>query len=153
MQADLTPQLLMEVAGRTLEDTAFVLVDLAEGERFTGAVVRATLAFSGTARGALLVASSNPFAVAMAANLMGLELNDPEVVDKGEEALGELVNIIAGALTERLFGTDQLCQLGIPTTDTVSVDAHQRTLDGSDCWVSLLGDDEYRIDIAVAWAR
>jgi len=149
MQVDLTPQILMEVAGRTLEDTAFVLVDAAEDEKFSGAVVHAALEFTGTEKGTLTVASSNPFAVYMAANLMGLEMNAPGIADLGSEALGELVNIMAGALTERLFGTNQLCQIGIPVTSTVSPDAHQSELEASTCWVSLLGDDEHRIDVFV----
>lgn len=149
MLAELTPELLEEVAGRTIEDAAFVLIERASGERFTGAVVRATVPFSCSCQGTVAVAAARTFAVFLAANFLGLDRDDPAAVENGEDALGELLNIVAGAVLERLFGAQELCRVGVPVMENLSSATHQVALEQSACWVSLVGDDEHRIDISV----
>ena len=59
-------------------------------------VMVATIAFNGAANGALAVAAPQSLCAELAANVIGAEPDDPDIVHNGADALGEIANIAAG---------------------------------------------------------
>jgi chemotaxis protein CheY-P-specific phosphatase CheC len=115
MPSDLTPDALGAVAARVLEDAAFLFVEAAGDDGgASGPRVVAAMDFGGPAPGQLHLAVPPDLAAELAANLLGVEPDDPEAADRGEAAVGELLNMIGGVLTAETFGTDVVCPLGIP---------------------------------------
>jgi hypothetical protein len=103
---------LAAVVVRTLEDAAFVLAEAGgEGvEPFDGDVLEARLGWSGGEPGELRLAVAPTLAVSLAANLLGVD----EAPGRGEDALGELVNMATGALVAELFGDADPPRLELP---------------------------------------
>ncbi|MGC4121013.1 MAG: chemotaxis protein CheX [Myxococcales bacterium] len=109
-----TPQMLLEAASHVLETAAFMTVEpTAEpGDWRDG--LEARLSFGAPLEGTLRVAAPRALAQAVAAGLMGCDPNDPSAVEAARDALGELLNQVAGVLAWRLLGDRQTCPLGIP---------------------------------------
>jgi hypothetical protein len=110
-----TVALLAEVASRVLEDTAFLFLDSIEEEPCSvGGALAATIAFTADQPQTLKLVASRPLLVEAAANMLGTEVDDPEAFCSAEQAVLELLNVVAGSLVARLYGTDRECALGIP---------------------------------------
>ena len=80
-------------------------------------ITRATLQFSGLRSGRLEVSASRELTLAITADMLGVDLQDPDVGKLADGALAELTNVVAGALVAKLFGTECLCELGIPVVE------------------------------------
>lgn len=104
---------IREVVIRTLEETAFVFAEPAPEAELEGGVAT-VIRFDGPASGRMVLASTAPFCVELAATLLGSEPDDPEAEANAGAALAELLNILAGALVHRMFGRTAVCDLGIP---------------------------------------
>lgn len=113
--AEATPELLTEILGSVLQDTAFMFVEPAEGPAGWGdQVFTATLAFESLKGGLLRLTMAVPVAVELAANMLGCDVSDPEAAENGRAAVAEVLNIIGGAFVTRFFGTKVPSQLGLP---------------------------------------
>lgn len=113
--ADATSELLTDIVGTVLQDSAFMFVEPAEepiqwGER----VFAATLAFESVRSGTLRLTMAVPVGVELAANMLGTEPSDPEAEENGRAAVSEILNVIGGAFVTRFFGTKVPSQLGLP---------------------------------------
>jgi hypothetical protein len=103
------------VASRMFEETAFIFTEPWEdAPMLESEVVSASIDFQGPHSGTVAMAADSSFCTTLAANFLGLEPDDPEAIRNGNAALGELLNIIAGALMEEWFGTETVCHIGIP---------------------------------------
>jgi CheY-specific phosphatase CheX len=115
MSTSVTVETLSEVAAQVLEDVAFVFTEPAQAASpWSGGAIEATLAFSGPEQGALFVRASPGLAALFAANMLGIEIDDPEVTERAKDAVGEMLNVVAGSLVARVFGTSALVHLGVP---------------------------------------
>ncbi len=113
--ADATPELLTDILGTVLQESAFMFVEPAEepvewGEK----VFAATLAFESVRSGTLRLTMAVPVGVELAANMLGTEATDPEAEENGRAAMSEILNVIGGAFVTRFFGTKVPSQLGLP---------------------------------------
>lgn len=113
--AEVTPELLTDIVGSVLQDTAFMFVEPAEepvewGEK----VFTATLAFESVKGGLLRLTMALPVGVELAANMLGTDVTDPEAEENGRAAVSEILNVIGGAFVTRYFGTKVPSQLGLP---------------------------------------
>jgi CheY-specific phosphatase CheX len=109
-------ELLAEVTSEILEECAFVMVaPPVRTSLVPRDVVYASIELGGDVGGSLRVTVARSLGIEVAANMLAVEPDDEDAVLGGEDAVAELVNIMAGALAERLVGTDVVCPLGIPT--------------------------------------
>jgi two-component system, chemotaxis family, chemotaxis protein CheY len=94
------------VFSHVLETFAFSFPEPAEalevGGEFDEELVCATISFSGAVSGTLSVAAPAPLCSELAANILGLEPQDPDAMLKGPDTLGEIANIAAGHLATRI---------------------------------------------------
>lgn len=144
------PALIARTLTWTLEEAAFALLEVDEAPApWTGMVVEATLPFRGPARGTILLATSASFAAELAANLLGLEADEVAAARRAHEAVGELLNIFAGALLERWLGGEVHCAMGVPRLETVSGAAREERHRSASARVTMCGEYEHRLDAAV----
>ena len=150
MASDPTEALARSVV-RTLEEAAFVFAGLAESSPppFSGTVLEARLAFWGGEAGELTIATDNRLAAELAANLLGEDAEDPEVANRGHEALGELVNMVAGALVVDLYGERSVCRLGVPAIRTVDAARYRRENQVAPGSVVLITEEGRRLDVSL----
>ena len=109
---------LREIAPLILEETAFVftddLSDPPPGPEWNP--IGAQLAFKGDViLGSLRVWTDPKFARTIAANMLGVEEDDPQGEQRASDALGELLNIVLGNVLTRAYGDGPVFHLGIPT--------------------------------------
>jgi len=115
MPAEMSPDRLAELVAETLEEAAFVFAEPADPPPpFHGDVLEARLRFAGPSRGELALRASAGFAEGLAANLLGMEPSDPEIGTRSRDALGEIVNMLAGAVVLELFGPAAQTSIGVP---------------------------------------
>jgi hypothetical protein len=146
MSTRVTVETLSEVAAQVLEDVAFVFTErAAEPSAWSGEAIEATLPYSGPEDGALFVRTTPALGARFAANMLGVELDDPEVAARSNDAVGEMLNVVAGVLVARVFGTATLVHLGVPSVGARSSPTAVR----SPCAVALLSDEGEPLEIQV----
>jgi hypothetical protein len=110
-----TPELLTDILGSVLQDSAFMFVEPAEEPvEWDEKVFAATLAFESVRGGTLRLTMAVPVGVELAANMLGTDASDPEAEENGRAAVSEILNVIGGAFVTRYFGTKVPSQLGLP---------------------------------------
>ena len=108
-------RILAEVGLRIFEEAAFLFTEPGQAPgREARDPLEATLEFGGPGAGEIRLSTDREVAVLIAANMLGLEKDDPEAAESAEQALGELLNVLGGSLMVDLFGTREVCHLGIP---------------------------------------
>lgn len=148
--AELNADMLEEVTGRILEDAAFVFAERVEddwGE--TERIIRAEVVFHGAKNGKLHISTTHEFAEMLAANLLGLDMGDESAGEYSEDAVKELTNIVGGELLAAWLGADSHYEMGVPESTKTDIFTQKKLMESMLCWVPLLGDDEYRIDVAI----
>lgn len=113
-------ELVTETFCNILEMFAFIFADPVEVETVTDApedarAVRMT--FSGDRTGTLEMAVPAELCGELAANVLGVEPDDPACIEKGADALQELLNVLCGQLLTAVAGEDVVCDLSQPKTE------------------------------------
>jgi len=85
----------------------------------------------------------------LAANLLGTESETGEARAAAADAVGELANILAGALAVDLFGKDVVCQIGIPAVAIESGRVASDRLTKASCHANLLTEEGYALAVAL----
>src|SRR5512141_3249581 len=112
---EVSQELLHEVLGEVLADTAFTFVEPStEAPEWTAPVVSAAITFETDRRGRVRIAAGSATAAEIAANMLGVEPGDPEAVAQAKNAMSEILNVVGGALIVKLYGTSLPSRLGIP---------------------------------------
>jgi len=112
---DVTPELLTDILGTVLQDSAFMFVEPdQEPVEWSDKVFAASLAFESVRGGTLRLTMAVPAGVELAANMLGTETTDPEAEENGRAAVSEVLNVIGGAFVTRYFGAKVPSQLGLP---------------------------------------
>ncbi len=142
MQTD--PQaVLKEVFVRVLEDYAFLFSDDFDRDAppsTPGPYLHAGMCFDGPFQGRLVLAAPEPFAREVAANVLGLDLDDAQVDTSALDALKELLNITCGNLLTALAGETPVFDLTIPEITPVAEDVWKDAMASPD-WVGFLTGD------------
>jgi hypothetical protein len=145
-------ELLADALGRTLEEAAFVFAERCEAPPpYAGALLQARLAYEGCGaeQGELVLTAPRTLATTLAANLLGEEDGSPEAERRQGDALGELLNMIAGAVVFDLFGPDARCALGLPRVAEVDAAEGERVPGEASAAATLVEEQGRRIDLAV----
>jgi len=126
---DPTPELLAEVLGTVLQDSAFMFAEpMEEPGGWHQPVFSAQLAFESVRGGMLRLTTSPRGAVEVAANMLGVDPSDPEAEVQARSALAEVLNVVGGAFVTRYFGSKVPSQLGLPHTEVMeTLTARRRT--------------------------
>jgi hypothetical protein len=85
----------------------------------------------------------------LAANLLGTESETGEAREAASDAVGELANILAGALALDLFGKNVVCKIGIPVVAIESGRAVGEHLAKSTCRANLETEEGYALAVAL----
>lgn len=150
MPAEISSSLLARNLGQTLEEAAFVFAEAVDDPPpFDDDVITARLSYSGAHAGELLLASPHGLAATLAANLLGEEEGGASVTGDDVDAVGELLNMIAGSLVLDLFGPEAGCKLGLPRVERVSADDYGRELGKAHAVATLVEEEGRRIDLSV----
>jgi chemotaxis protein CheY-P-specific phosphatase CheC len=150
MNEDFNIDILKKSVASTLEDTAFIFLEEEEDAQiFEGDMVFTTLSFSGIKTGKMILATEMDLSIQLAANLLGLEEDDPFAVDKGKEALSEMLNIICGVFLEMWLGSDNNVTMDVPATKIISGAEVAKEISKAIGTISFMSDEDLRIDSAV----
>ena len=110
-------------------------------------VARLTLAHDETWE--LCVCVQDKLGDVLAANLLGTESETREARAASADAVGELANILAGALAVELFGKDVVSRIGIPVVAVETGRAVSDLLVKSTCRANLLTEEGYVLAVAL----
>jgi len=118
---ELTPEMLADILGTVLEETAFMLVEPAEvPSAWEGPVLLSTLAFESVGSGTLRLLAAEGAGVELASSMLGTNPGDPEAQEHGRAAISEVLNVVGGVFLTRFFGSKVPSQLGLPQTTLVA---------------------------------
>jgi hypothetical protein len=114
----LDPAALGGVTRSVLETAAFLFCDdLPAGMHAQqGEVIEATIRFQATTNGRIVLRLPVKVGLEAAANLLGIETDDPEAAESARAAVGELLNMISGSALKAWFGGEASWSLGVPST-------------------------------------
>lgn len=106
---------LAEVTCRVLEDCAFLFLESGAVEDCDVAdALACSIAIDADGPHALKLVASRRLLVEAAANMLGTEADDPKAFRSAEQAISELLNVLAGSVVARLYGTSREHGLGLP---------------------------------------
>ena len=145
-------RMLGRVVIEILEEAAFLFcepMDEMNRTELSPEVLMAKLGFKGPSSGEMIFSAPPETALEIAANLLGLDPNDPEVSGKGAEAVGEILNIIGGALLKEWFGSSADFEMGIPEVMRVTGAELEHDTARAELHLPLMTDEGFRIDAAV----
>jgi CheY-specific phosphatase CheX len=105
---------LLRLSSCVLADCAFLLTEPADGSiALDTDLVHAVVEVTGARSGSLALSVPRPLAAVVAADMLGVSPDDPEVRAQAEGAVAELANVLVGAVVER-FCHGEACELGLP---------------------------------------
>ena len=116
MTTDLS-NLLLEIAGETLEQLAFIFSfpdDLDPEAIWTGASTACRVTFSGPTQGEVLLVISSAALPELTANMLGLDDDETPPEDQQQDALCEALNVICGNLLPRIGGVEAVFDIQAP---------------------------------------
>jgi chemotaxis protein CheY-P-specific phosphatase CheC len=108
---------LMEIAGETLEQLAFIFSfpdDMDPESIWEEDVIACRVAFNGPFSGGVLLIISAAALPELAANMLGLDEEDPPPEDQQKDALRETLNVICGNLLPRIGGVEAVFDIQAP---------------------------------------
>lgn len=79
-----------------------------------GPWITAEITYQGPINGRLRLWTTRAFANELAANLLGIDTNDPEAEDAINDAVREFMNVVCGQLVTAWYGSEAIFNLGIP---------------------------------------
>jgi chemotaxis protein CheY-P-specific phosphatase CheC len=116
-------EIISEVFVDIFEKLAFMFGDEAPKDEMpdpSGELVEASMRFTGYRCGTLGIVVPNDMCPVIAANILGMEVEDEEVVKRSFDALKEVLNVICGNLLTAMEGEEPVFDLTVPETRVVS---------------------------------
>lgn len=98
-----------------LANLAFMFTDDEDTEASDQDVwLETSISYLGPHRGTLVFHCPHRFTQGLAANLLGVDPEAPEVEDQSQDAVKEFMNILCGQLVTQFFGSEDIYNLSIP---------------------------------------
>ena len=147
-------EMSMDVLGETvievLQEAAFIFAEpLEESVDDDSDKLIAKLGFTGPSSGEMFFCCSKSLATDFAANLLGIEPDDPEAESRGGDALGEMLNIVGGALLARWFGVSGNFEMGVPSVAELDAGEVTGETTKASLLLPLITDEGDRIDVGI----
>ena len=116
-----TSQALLDTLAQSLETMAFVMLDPVDGpQALPEDTIVASMTFAGPTSGRIDIAAPRAFAMMLAANVLGTDPADIDAIEKADDVMKELVNVVGGALMPHLAASpEDVFKLAIPTLSNV----------------------------------
>lgn len=112
---------LTTVFSDVLSDLAFMFTDDEPAEPSPGSIwLEGTIRYRGPVSGTLTLVCPLEFCRMLAANLLGLDADEPEAEARAPDALRELLNVVCGQYVTAAFGHDKVFDLSIPEARVLS---------------------------------
>lgn len=110
-----TSTTLTSVVSRILGDFAFMVVSEELDSMPTAPEwLEGTMSYRGPMQGSLNCWCTRPFALELAANLLGVDPSDGNAVVETQDALREFMNVLCGNLMTERYGAEAVFDLSIP---------------------------------------
>ncbi len=116
---------LLEVFSSVLEESAFMFTepgDESSLEEVTDHYVMVTIGFSGPTSGKIILAVPEEIVPQITANMLGMDEDDPLVLENPHDGLKELINVVCGNLATQIMGAEVVVNLEIPETQLIEAD-------------------------------
>jgi CheY-specific phosphatase CheX len=130
-----------------LERTAFLFpepVDRADEVDFGDfQMVMATLSYSGNGEGDISFIVPVDLCLELAMNLLGEDIDEDDPAEKPQDAVKEILNIIAGQLLTRIFGETAVFNLTLPQAKNLDQETFKSIIEKED--YALAMSDDYPI--------
>lgn len=140
---------LARTLSQVLEEAAFLFAEATpEPPPLGEAVLQARLSFMGDHEGELVLAAAPELCATLAANLLGEDEGGAAATGDDEDAVGELLNMVAGAVLVELYGPEARCLLGLPRVTRVAARQHEGELARADVVATLVEEEGRRIDLS-----
>lgn len=152
MEAEQLRSALAAAARQVLEDAAFVFTEEVAAPTDAAAwpetVSQTYLPFEGPVCGRFMLVASARLGETLAAAMIGADPGAPEAVGQAEDALREVLNMIAGVTLAQVFG-DQVWELGVGEVSSVSFAAYRANRHTPAAWIHLETDESDSIELAL----
>ena len=122
---------LAELAAIVLERTAFISSEPAGDSDAAETDRCARIGYTGPHDGCVTLHTTDVFLGGLAANLLGIEPDDPGIGAHRDDALRELANMIGGSVLAELGGESCTFIIGLP--ELIGSDGSRRDADGCTC--------------------
>jgi len=137
---------LTTIFSEVLANLAFMFTDDESTVVSAGDVwIETTIGYRGAARGTLKLLCTRDFARLLAANLLGVDPEDPAAESRAHDAAREFMNIVCGQLVTALHGTERVFDISIPTAVDLPSFPEPRQEDPETCILSVEG---HRVQLA-----
>lgn len=112
----------LQVVGRVMEETAYLFTDeiddaaIPDSHNWDAEGVKLFYTeHNGTRSGAVHLWVTKGFAQLAASNMLGIDEDDSMAVEKGMDALREILNVILGNLLTEIYGEEPVFDITLPT--------------------------------------
>lgn len=121
MRDRITHENLFNSVSQVFEEAAFNLIqDYEEDIVYIPKNICSRMDFRGPVSGTVYLVTSPSQAAQLAGNLLGLDEDDEEVMEKCPAAVNELLNMVVGIFVNQVYGESQSYTLGIPSLKSLS---------------------------------
>ena len=135
---------LVDVAIQVLEQQAFMFGEPCAKEELETAAdifLHAHMEFSGPACGTVGIEAPAEVCAELAANMLGVDVDDSLAAEDAEDALRELLNVVCGQLLTTAYGAALVFDLSIPQMEKIDRVDWETQVDAT-ATSTLLVDDE-----------
>jgi hypothetical protein len=142
VESKTTRHSLAAVVTDVLGDLAFMVSDGEPAEMPHGAVwLQCEVSYEGPVHGTLCCWCTRDFAIQLAANLLGIEVDEGDAQAAAEDAVREFMNVLCGQLLTAWYGKQAVFAVTIPVVrECAEPQRYPGGNDESRCQVSISGE-------------
>ncbi len=112
---NLKPATLATIFSEVLANLAFMFTEEEPADPEAGDLwFETAISYEGPSRGTLRLRCSSAFTVKLAANLLGVDVEESQAENQAEDAVKEFMNILCGQFVTAVHGTVDIYNLTIP---------------------------------------
>ena len=145
-------ELLSGVFCDVLEKQAFMFADPVDKEDLPSIeadCIRARIGFTGEMDGELVLLVPGEMCAEIAANILGTDADDELSIQRGQDALKELLNVTCGQFLTTFAGEKPVFDLSVPEITTLDAEGWQASLDDSDTLAFLVDESPALLRISI----
>jgi len=145
-------EILSKIFCNMLEKLTFMFGELVERDELLPQgvdYVQASMTFSGKMSGALSLTVPSFMCTKIAANVLGMEVDDELVMARGTDALREVLNVTCGNVLTAIAGQEPIFNLTVPTISNVNPDAWETLSNDSNTMCFLVDDTPVLLNLAL----
>lgn len=146
-------EILRKVFMNVLEQTAFMFAFPADKSEISGTertkYLQAYITFSGHQTGLISITMPEDICTEIAANILGMEPEDEQVKEQGEDAILEMLNILCGQFLTAVEGEKPVFDLSVPMMSRLSYEDWTILKTQQNTAVTLIDRDPVLLHLAI----